>query len=76
MKREPIFNIPRVIIAVLAVLLLIHVVRIYLLSEMVGRQASVADPIGGPLIEYENAAREINAYLTQGFERIIELATK
>ena len=33
MKREPIFNIPPVIIAVLAVLVLIHVVRIYLLSE-------------------------------------------
>ena len=33
MNREPIFNIPRVIFAVLAVLVLIHVVRIYLLSE-------------------------------------------
>ena len=33
MKREPIFNIPPVIIAVLAVLALVHVVRIYLLNE-------------------------------------------
>ena len=33
MKREPIFNIPPVIIAVLAVLALVHVVRTYVLSE-------------------------------------------
>ena len=48
--------------------------RIYLLSEMVGKSDSVADPIGGPLVEYEIAAREINQYLTDGFNRIIELA--
>ena len=33
MKREPIFNIPPVIIAVLAVLALVHVVRTYVFSE-------------------------------------------
>jgi len=48
--------------------------RVYLLSEMVGKNASVDDPIGGPLIEYEAAASEINEYLTQGQDRIIELA--
>lgn len=48
--------------------------RIYLLSEMVGKTASVDDPIGGPLVEYEAAAREINTYLTQGFEKIVQLA--
>ena len=48
--------------------------RIYLLSEMVGLTTSVDDPIGGPLEEYEAAAKEINDYLTEGFERIVELA--
>ena len=33
MKREPLFNIPPVIVAVLAVLALVHVVRVYMLSE-------------------------------------------
>ena len=48
--------------------------RIYLLSEMVGETASVDDPIGGPLVEYEAAAEEIDNYLTEGFERIVRLA--
>ncbi len=50
--------------------------RIYLLSEMAGKSASVDDPIGGPLVEYAAAASEINGYLTRGFERILELAGK
>ncbi|MGB9387546.1 MAG: rhomboid family intramembrane serine protease, partial [Pseudolabrys sp.] len=33
MKREPLFNIPSVVIAVLAVLAIIHAVRTLLLSE-------------------------------------------
>ena len=48
--------------------------RIYLLSEMAGYLESIDDPIGGPLVEYEATAREINEYLKQGFERIVELA--
>ena len=48
--------------------------RIYLLSEMAGQTESVADPIGGPLIEYEATAQEIRDYLIRGFDRIIELA--
>ncbi len=49
--------------------------RIYLLSEMAGRQADVEDPIGGPLEEFEAVAAEIDKYLQRGYERIIELAT-
>lgn len=48
--------------------------RIYLLSEMVDLRRDVEDPIGGPLIEYQFAAREIKDYLDRGFERIRELA--
>lgn len=33
MKREPLFNIPPVVVAVLAVMALVHVLRIYVLSE-------------------------------------------
>jgi protein-tyrosine-phosphatase len=48
--------------------------RIYLLSEMTDDTESIADPIGGPLIEYHSAAREIRDYLVRGYDRIIELA--
>ena len=48
--------------------------RIYLLSEMVGKKESINDPIGGPLIEYEAAAYEINQFLIKGFDKIIDLA--
>ena len=50
--------------------------RIYLLSEMVGKIDNVDDPIGGPLVEYEVVAREINEYIQQGFERIVELSAE
>jgi protein-tyrosine-phosphatase len=48
--------------------------RIHLLSEMVGEKSDVDDPIGGPMVEFEAVAREIDTYLTQGFERIVALA--
>ena len=48
--------------------------RIYLLSEMAGETESIADPIGGPMVEYQAAAREIRDYLIRGFDRIIELS--
>jgi protein-tyrosine-phosphatase len=48
--------------------------RIFLLSEMVGEFESIDDPIGGPYLEYEATAREINKYLKLGFDRIVELA--
>ena len=48
--------------------------KIYLLSEMVGLRHDVEDPIGGPLVEYEATAREIDDYLTRGFDKICELA--
>jgi protein-tyrosine phosphatase len=48
--------------------------RVYLLSEMAGIQMDVEDPIGGPLVEFEAAAREIDEYLNKGFDRIVELA--
>ncbi len=48
--------------------------RILLLSEMVGLNRDVEDPIGGPLIEFQATASEIDNYLTRGLDRICELA--
>ena len=48
--------------------------RIYMLSEMVGMKRDIDDPIGGPLVDFVDTAREIDRYLTEGFERIRELA--
>ena len=48
--------------------------RIFLLSEMVDSQRDIGDPIGGPLIDFQDAAREIDQILTQGFDKICQLA--
>lgn len=48
--------------------------KIYLLSEMVGRQYSISDPYGSPLPEYERMAADLAGIIDAGFERIVELA--
>jgi len=48
--------------------------RIYLLSEMVGQHFDIDDPIGGPLSEYEAAARNLQQLLDEGFAKIVNLA--
>jgi len=48
--------------------------RIYMLSEMVGEERDVDDPIGGPLVDFEDTAREIDSYLSEGFDKICQLA--
>jgi protein-tyrosine-phosphatase len=48
--------------------------RVYMLSEMVDVKQDVDDPIGGPLVDFVDTAREIDRYLTDGFDRICELA--
>ena len=50
--------------------------RVYMLSEMVGERMDIADPIGGPLEEYEETARELDLMLKQGFNRILQLSQK
>jgi len=47
--------------------------RIYMLSEMIGEQVDVDDPIGEPLQAYERTARLIEDWLTRGFPRILDL---
>jgi len=48
--------------------------RIYLLSEMAGKEQEVRDPMGGDTPDFEAAADEIEHYLQTGLERIRELA--
>ena len=50
--------------------------RIMMLSEMVGREENIDDPIGKPLEEYETTARELDSLLNKGFKKILRLAEK
>lgn len=51
-----------------------YVGRIFLLSEMAGKVEDIDDPYGGTLSEYEDTAEVLEDYLTEGFDRIIDLA--
>jgi protein-tyrosine-phosphatase len=51
-----------------------QVSKIYLLREMVGEIGDVVDPIGGPLVDFQAMAREINHVLTRGYRKIRALA--
>lgn len=48
--------------------------KVFLLSEMVGRQYSISDPYGSPLPEYKRMAAEISNLIEKGYSRIVELA--
>jgi protein-tyrosine phosphatase len=50
--------------------------KIYLLSQMSGRNYSISDPYGGSLDEYRQMVRDISAALDAGLVRIIELVEK
>jgi protein-tyrosine-phosphatase len=49
--------------------------RVYLLSDMVGEQYNIQDPIGGPIEQFEMTAQEFERILNSGFQRIIQLAS-
>ena len=51
-----------------------HAGKVFKMNEMVGRKGDVVDPIGFPPVVFEQTAREIEAILTGGFERISRLA--
>ena len=48
--------------------------KVYLLSEMAGPGRDIKDPYGSTLEDYEATAEEIATYLTEGLEKICELA--
>ena len=47
---------------------------IFMLSEMVGRSVSVADPVAKDIFAYQKCANEMEAYIEQGWQRILTLA--
>lgn len=48
--------------------------RVYLLSEMIGLNFMIIDPVGGEIEEYRATAREIEHLISDGFEKIARLA--
>ena len=48
--------------------------RVYLLSELVGQQSDIWDPVGGELENYRAMADQIDGILRTGFDRMRELA--
>jgi protein-tyrosine-phosphatase len=50
-----------------------HASRIYLLSNMVGYDYEVEDPVGGSMLDYEETAQVIEAMLEQGYPKMMEL---
>lgn len=50
--------------------------RIFLLSEMIGVEADVHDPIGGSIKDFQETIVDIQELIDQGFSRIIALASQ
>lgn len=50
--------------------------RIYVLSEMIGLNEDIPDPMGGKLIDYQETATMIEHILEDGLERIYQLAVE
>ena len=48
--------------------------KVYMLSEMIGEEWDIKDPVGQPLDDYLDTAELIDRTLEQGMERILELA--
>jgi len=48
--------------------------RIYMLSEVTSQNLDIKDPMGGPLYEFEETAKEFERIFDQGFENILRLA--
>ena len=48
--------------------------RVHLLSEMVGDVYDINDPIGGPLVDFQDTAKEIDQIFSDGFEKIEALS--
>ncbi|GAB4472632.1 MAG: low molecular weight protein arginine phosphatase [Anaerolineales bacterium] len=44
--------------------------KVYLLSEMVGEETEIDDPVGGTLEDYRSIATQIERILQQGFSKI------
>lgn len=50
--------------------------KIYMLTEMIGRNYNIPDPYGGPLPEYERMYDGLSQVIDDGLDRIIAIARK
>lgn len=50
--------------------------KVFMMTEMIGKKVDVADPIGFPVVVFEQTAREIELILNGGYARIACLAEK
>jgi hypothetical protein len=48
--------------------------RVYLMSEMVEENREIRDPVGGTAFDFRDTARELDRILTEGFDKIRQLA--
>jgi protein-tyrosine-phosphatase len=48
--------------------------RIFMISEMIGRVEDIPDPIGGELVDYQETYRVLERILSDGMNRIYQLA--
>jgi protein-tyrosine-phosphatase len=48
--------------------------KVYLLSQLIDRSFDVEDPFGGTLDDYELCATDLQNILTDGYDRLVELA--
>ena len=48
--------------------------RIFMISQMIGIMENIPDPIGGELVDYEDTAQKLEYMLTNGLDRIYQLA--
>ena len=50
--------------------------RVFMLSEMIGQDYDIDDPIGKPLSAFEETAREIDEIIVRGYKNISELSER
>ncbi len=50
--------------------------RIFMISEMVGLEENITDPIGGELEDYQETADKLERFLSNGLKRIEQLTTR
>jgi protein-tyrosine-phosphatase len=48
--------------------------KVYLLSQLIDRSFDIEDPYGGALDDYELCATDLQDILTEGYDRLVELA--
>lgn len=52
----------------------VYAAKIFLMSEMVGREYNINDPYGGPLDAYQHMADDLAMVIDEGFTRMTTLA--